>query len=298
MDPRTEFLLQLLQKLGAPLMAAVNVHSSGDAEKDAGALASLLSESVKISIALSQSMNLKPDDGNADAIRVALATLAGGLIADSYKQTGRVPNDNDSQRIAKALESVIVFADNFAPAAEHAQRLKTLDNAAPFFDPVQTDLYAMNALVPAIAAVCEFSFGQPEPRLIQDISDRLGARAKEFMNSLSAGGNAMSELVILQALGQLYADAHSAETKRLKAQGGDSTASIDAVWASFDKQASMVEVLLGSMAGGSHNASGSSSGSVKPDVAPAATPPPPPPAAPAAASPPAGGTPMSFFKKK
>ncbi len=304
MDPRTQFLLQLLQKLGAPLMAAVNTHSQGDAsgEKDAGTLAQLLSESVKISIALSQSMNLKPDDGDADAIRVALAALAGGLIADSYKQNGRVPNENEGRRIAKALESVIVFADNFAPAAEHAQRLKTLEGPAPFFDPVQTDLYAMHALVPAIAAISEFSFGQPEPRLIQDVSDRLDARAKELLGFLSTGVNAMSELVILQALSQLYADAHRAETKRLKAQDGDAQASIDTVWASFDKQVSMVTVLLGSMGGTAATSSGGSGG-VKPAAPPPALPQPqeapaataPPPASPPAA---AGGSPMAFFKKK
>jgi len=306
MDPRTQFLLQLLQKLGAPLMAAVNTHSQGDAngEKDAGTLASLLSESVKISISLSQAMNLKPDDGDADAIRVALAALAGGLIADSYKQNGRVPNENEGRRISKALESVIVFADNFAPAAEHAQRLKTLDNAAPFFDPVQTDLYAMHALVPAISAISEFSFGEPEPRLIQDVSDRLDARAKELMSSMSAAGNAMSELVILQALSQLYADAHRAETKRLKAQGGDAQASIDTVWASFDKQASMVAVLLGSMSGSSTASSGGSSGGVKPAAPPPTLPQPPEspaaatPAAPPASALQAGGSPMAFFKKK
>ena len=284
-------------------MSAVNAHSSGDStgEKDVQAMASLLSESVKISISLSQAMNLKPEDGDADAIRVSLATLAGGLVADSYKQTGRVPGENDVRRISKALESVIVFADNFAPAAEHAQRLKTLDASPPFIDPVQTTLYSIHALTPAIGAIAEFSFGQAEPRLIQDVSDRLGAKAKELLNTLAGGGDAMSELVILQALGQIYAGAHRAETRRLKEKGDDG---IDAVWASFDKQVAMLTVLLGPASGGSTASSGG--GGVKPAVeapvqeAPPAVPPAAaPPAAPAAAAPPAGGgNPMSFFKKK
>lgn len=288
-------------------MSAVNAHSSGDStgEKDAQAMASLLSESVKISISLSQAMNLKAEDGDADAIRVSLATLAGGLVADSYKQTGRVPGENDVRRISKALESVIVFADNFAPAAEHAQRLKTLDTSPPFIDPVQTNLYSIHALTPAIGAIAEFSFGQAEPRLIQDVADRLGAKAKELLNTLAGGGDAMSELVILQALGQIYAGAHRAETRRLKEKGDDGNATIDAVWASFDKQVAMLTILLGSASGGAAASSGG--GGVKPAVeapaqeAPAAAVPPaaPPPAAPAAAAPPAGGgNPMSFFKKK
>lgn len=302
MAPRTNFLVQLLQKLGAPLMGAVNAHSSGESsgEKDAAVMASLLSESVKISISLSQAMNLKPDDGDADAIRVSLATLAGGLVADSYKQTGRVPSENDVRRISKALESVIVFADNFAPAAEHAQRLQTLEGTPPFIDPVQANIYTLHALVPAISAIAEFSFGQGETRLVQDVAERLGAQSKELLKTFG-GANAMTEMVILQALGQIYASAHKAETARLKANGDDGAASIDAVWTSFDKQVAMLGVVLGPAGA---NTASSSGGGIKPAIdAPAqdAAPQPPPPAAPSAplAAPPAGGgNPMAFFKKK
>lgn len=305
--PRTQFLVQLLQKLGVPLMGAVEAHSSGDpsGEKDALALSSLLSESVKISISLSQAMNLKPEDGDADAIRVALAALAGGLVADSYRQTGRIPSGNDAARIAKALESVIVFADNFAPAAEHAKRLETLGGVAPFVDPVQTNIYAVQALTPAIAAIAEFSFGQAETRLVQDVADRLRARAKDLLFSFSSGSNEMSELVVLQALGQLYASSHRAETKRLKEQSDAAASSLDVVWAAFDRQVAMLSVLLGPAAGQPQGSAGG--GGVKPaietpvvqDAAPVAPPAAAPAAVPPAATPPAGGgNPMSFFKKK
>lgn len=82
MDMRNEFLLQLLQKLGAPLMKAVEKHSAGNQQADANVLASLLSECVKISISLSQAMNLKTEDGDANAIRVSLATLAADLVVN------------------------------------------------------------------------------------------------------------------------------------------------------------------------------------------------------------------------
>src|SRR5690606_11155623 len=117
-----------------------------------------------------------------------------------------------SARIQKSLEAVIVFADNFAPAAEHAQRLKTLDSSLPFFDPVQTNIYTTHAFVPVIAAIAEFSFGVDPARLIQDVAARLGAQARTLQ---PAGGGALSEMVTLQALGQVYAAAHRAETARL-----------------------------------------------------------------------------------
>ncbi len=299
MTSRNDFLLQLLQKLGAPLMAAVNIHAKGDAAQDAQIMAALLSESVQIGLGLSQAMNLKPDDGDADAIRVSLAALAGGIVADFYHQNGRAPHEGDRIRIQKSLEAVIVFADNFAPAAEHTQRLKTLDGTPPFFDPVQTNIYAIHALLPALSAISEFSFGQEGGKMIQDVSSRLGAKAKDVQHSIATGGNAMSELVILQALGEVYGAAHRSEILRLKSSGsGDSAASADAVWKAFDTQVAMLEIVLKSMAGETLPvSSGGGSSAVKPaveapvDVAPAEKPP-------ESASPVAGGSPMSFFKKK
>ena len=270
MDSRSQFILQLLQKLGAPLMRAVNARSDGADEgaKDAQTISALLSETVKISISLSQAMNLKPEDGDADAIRVTLAALAADLVADSYKETGRLPSDTDSRRIAKSLESVLAFTDNFAPAAQHAQRLQTIDGTAPFMDEMQANLYAMNALVPAIAAIAEFPFGQQEAKLIQEVATALSDRAKTLRSNLAQiegeGADAkMAELVLLQSLAQIYAAAHRAETVRLKTLPEDARGelSLTPVWKQFDRQLAMLEVLLGTSAG---NASGRGGKGVKP----------------------------------
>lgn len=306
MAPRTQFLVQLLQKMGAPLMGAINAHSDGadDGQKDASAMAALLSESVKSGIALSQSMNLKTDDGDADAIRVALASLSAQLIADTYKNTGRLPNENDSRRLAKALESVIVFADNFAPANEHMQRLQTLEGTPPFFDPVQTSIYSIHALLPVISALGEFSFGQSETRLLQDVAERLSAKSKELQQKFSPDSGKMGELMVLQALAQIYAACHRAETKRLHEAGdqGGGEVSMEGVWSALEKDVSMIDVLMVAMSGATVQSTGKSGGGVKPAVetpiempAPAAPPAAPPPAS---APPAGGGSPMSFFKKK
>lgn len=316
MDSRSQFLLQLLEKLGAPLMRAINARSGASpgesGQKDAQTIAALLSETVKISISVSQAMNLKPDDGDADAIRVSLAALAGNLVADAYQQTGRIPGEADARRISSSLESVLAFSGNFAPAAEHAQRLQTITGAPSFMDPMQTELYAMNALVPVISAVSEFPFGQQETKLIQDISGKLSERAKALREKLTnVNGTAqaqMAELIILQSLSHIYASAHRAETARLKtlsdeARGGE--LSLDPVWSAFDRQLAMLEVLIGASAGAASSSRGGGGG-VKPAVEtpaqetqiPAAPAAPAEAASPAAEAPPAKpSNPMSFFKK-
>jgi hypothetical protein len=299
---RTQFLMQLLQKLASPLMGAVNAHADmeSDAHKDAATMAALLSESVKIGIAMSQSMNLKTEDGDSDAIRVALSSLAGGLVADHYRTSGRIPSENDGRRMAKILESVIAFSDNFAPNAEHTARLKTLEGVPPFFDPVQTNIYVINALTPVITAISAFSFGQSETRLLQDVAARLGERAKAICGQTDGMG-AMSEIVVIQALAHVYADIHRGQTQTMARGGHEVTVnSMENIWAEFEKRTKMLETLLLSM-GGVGIGGGSSSGGVRPKpVAEAPSAPPeqesaPPQQQPAAAS---GGTPMSFFKKK
>ena len=309
MDPRSQFKIQLLEKLGAPLMRAMSMQGASANTDTAQAIAAMLSESVKISIYLTQVMKLTPEDGDADAIRVALATIAGDLVADAYGQTGRTPTDADAQKIAKALESVLAFSDNFAPATEHAQRLQTLGGNVPFIDPMQTSLYAMAALSPVISAVAEFPFGQQETKLIQDISAKLAERAKALQGTLAdeplplAEGK-VAELVILQSLGQMYAAAHRAETARLRTlpedqRGGE--LSLQPVWDSLDRQIAMVEVLLSSMSGEGNLGSGRGGKGVKPAAEAPAEEAPAQPAAPAAqapAAPPAKpANPMSFFKK-
>ncbi len=312
MNIRTRFLIQFLQKLGAPLMAAVESRGETlNADEKASAVASLLAESVKVGISLSQAMNIKADDGNDDAIRAALAGLAATILSDTYRQTGRVPGENETRRISKILESVIVFADNFTPAAEHAARLETLEGPPPFFDALQTDIYALHALLPAVIAVSEFSFGQPDTRLIQDVADRLTARAKDMRARLAPLSTAMGEMVILQALGQCYEAAHRNETA-LAQKAGDGTAqpSMTQVWAFFDRQAHLLEILLGAVVRDSETSGAAAPAPVAASAPPVEAPAAQPSAAapvqaagavpvqPAAASDDAPANPMAFFKKK
>ncbi len=309
MDSRSQILLQILDKLGVPLMKAAYAQTTAQAgpddagQKEAQAVAALLSETVKISIGLSQAMNLKPEDGNPDSIRIALAALAANLIADISQKTGRLPGEQESRRITKVMESVLAFSDHFAPAAEHASRLRSLGNGPVFFDPAQAALCAMNGLVPVISAVAAFPFGQSETKLIQDIAARLSAKAEDMRGTLlnemaDEAAEKFSALVILQALGQIYAAIHREETSKLlnQPQADQGQGSLEPVWAEFEKQAAMLGVILSAVAGDETvtGASGRGGKTVKPAAAapaeetPAAAPPP--------AAPPKGSNPMAFFK--
>lgn len=323
-DFRSSFLVQLMDKLGGPLVCALlsqggGVSSSGEDTRDAQTIASLLMETVKVSISLSQAMNLRPDDGNPDAIRLGLACVGASLIGEVYKEEGRIPAEGDQRRIVKALESVLAFSGNFAPSPEHGARLSslsTLSGGMPFFDEAQSNVFVLHALAPVVSAVVDFSFGQQESLLVQDIAARLGQKVKDLHHAMAPNAreedSKTARMVLLQLVGRLYAAAHRAETDRLRAlEDRDSeTASIENVWGAFEKQIAVLDVLastLGSAVAAERQekASGEGAGGgVKPSPAaeekilvnqPVTSSPVPSSVPPSSSIRP--GSPMSFFKK-
>ena len=96
MDQRSEFLLELLDKLGAPLMDAMQ--RSGPSELEgAETLAALLGQSVQMGLSLAQKMDLKEEgedkESDSDAVRLSLSAMAGQFVAGSYVRQGHVPTE-------------------------------------------------------------------------------------------------------------------------------------------------------------------------------------------------------------
>lgn len=336
MAKRSAFLVQVLDKIGAPLLAAIEGSAQGQGDdkgvQDAQTLAALLGKAVEMSVHMSQNMDLKGSEEDADSVRLALAGLSGPLIAEVYKATGKVPDENDIKRMNKTMEAVLTFSDNFAPSATHISRLRSLNDEAIHADEDQNTIYVMQALLPVLGAVAEFPFGQPETALVQEIAGKLQAHATTMMGRLlgedetDLGKARYVELMILRALGQVYAESHKAQTKKLleQQQAGAEVSDItmQTVWQSFDLKMSMLEALIGASLpdGAPASAGGVAPVAPTPEPAPqpempaqapvapeqAAAPPPPmppveqqvAPVAPPPAAPPAAaeGNPMTFFK--
>ena len=294
-----KFAIKILEKIGAPLAAAIEaVPLKGeDTEVEAAKImAQMMGQAVQISIALNASLNItESDEGQADSTRLALAALAAPLLADFYRQNERVPEDQDIKRIIKAQEAVLAFAENFSAASEEKSRLTTIDHDAPFFDETQVSLAVLQALTPVIGAIAEFPFGQSETKLLQDVADRLKTDAADI-----AKNGKLGEVMAVKALAQLYADCHRAETQRLASASDENRGelSLDPVWEAYRIRVAMIDAVMGTETGatGTQDTSAPSPAAEKPPIAP-----PPQESAPAqeqapAAAPPASGNPMGFFK--
>lgn len=314
MDPRTEYMALILEKLGTPLLAAV--HEVGSraaatggpaptAREDAEKIAALLGLTTRAGLSLSEKMDLKADQDSADGLRVAVTALVSPLIAGAYQMTGRAPQDNDIDRLLAGFETVLAYADTFGDAADIRNRVQDLEREWAPSDPMQVGLQYFHILVPVVSAVQSFSFGQPEKKLLNDVTTLLLRDAKALRGRLlptaSGAAAAKGELTLLRACALLYSQCHYGEMARLMGMGDkarDMPMSIDPVMKAYEARMELLSDMAQTLIFGSGTqAAGTSTQAPAPTSAPAVF------AAPAAndapPSSPKGdpGNPMSFFVK-
>ncbi len=262
MTPRSQFLIQVLEKLASPMVAAISEVSvrnnmipdtsqQGALKPEAEQVAHLLTKSTQLSIGLSELMDLKVDEKEADSIRLALTSLASPLIANVYRIAGRVPTDTEMDRVVGALNSVIPFSDQFITAADINARMAHMDTDFFPVDSHQITLQYINLLLPAVNSIMAYSFGQPEKKLVQEVTDRLIKDAKAFRTRifphLNEQESARAELAVLRMAAMIYSQCHFGEMAKLMAteeqarQGMAPT--MDSLWQAFGLRMQMLEVL-------------------------------------------------------
>ncbi len=292
MDTKSTFLLQVLEKLAAPMVAAISEVSvrqalipdpaqPGAMRPEAEQVATLLTKSTQMSIGLSGLMDIKPTESDADSIRLALTSLASPLMSNIYRLAGRSPSDAEIQRINDAMSAVVSYADNYGSAADSAVRMAQID--ADFFpsDEAQVAILYMSALLPVVNSIMAYSFGQPEKKLVQDVTERLVReskflRAKMFPEIPEGPLAAKADLALLRMAALIYSQCHFAEMAKLMAtedqvrQGMAPT--MTALWQSFILRMQMLEILgdalvpglrrsVADLAGRGGNAGGNTGGS-------------------------------------
>ncbi len=294
MDQKSEYLIQVFEKIGAPILSSITESHDGqdsDAAPDvlaaqaAQKMAELLARSVKISIDLGKNMDLASTQDQGESLRVALTALAGSLVAGQYKQNGHIPEDNDTTKTVASLQAVMTFSENFTPSPEAIQRLKNLEAQGQQVDEQQTNIQFIHAFLPAIHAVANFSFGEPENQLIQTISRQLIDKAKAlriafFGSSISADDEKLIDLSLIRSLVQIYTSCHELETNKLMTLSEENTAepsSINAVWDCFELRVSMLSTLAEGFSSGKKNiVQNIPSPPPEPEAAPIIKQPPPP----------------------
>ena len=277
MDPRAEYMALVLEKLGTPLLAAV--HEVGNRQAlmgsqvptprdDAEKMATLLGLITKAGIDLSARLDLKADEDTADGLRLAVTSLVSPLVASVYQMTGKMPGESEIERLQAGFETVLAYADNFGAAADIRDRLQGLDREWAPSDPAQVNLQYFQILVPVLSAILAFPFGQPEKKLLNDVTSRLlqdakALRAQLFPNVTGTAATKL-ELSYLRACALLYSQCHYAEMARLMSMGDkarDIPLSPDSVIRAYEARIAMLDALGQSLIFGDDEAAGAGSAS-------------------------------------
>ncbi len=268
MEKRTEFVLQILEKIGTPLLSAIlavpkdQIGPEAASKTEAETIAALLGKTVHLSIELSKILDIDSAGEKADAVRLAAAGLASPIIARQYLAGAGKLNDQDAAKLVEALNAVLSFSENYLPAEEHEIRLQQIVPEGIPGDSYQINIQFLNAFMPTIQAIAAFPYGQPEKKLVQEVSARLTQKAmdlreKHFPN-LSANEQKLVELSFLRPLAGLYADCHNMEMRRLMAldeaarnqliENNGGKMPMDGVWNALDIRMEMLEALAQNMA--------------------------------------------------
>ena len=260
MDPKTDYILQMIEKIGGPLLASMSdvaARKDQPIETQAQKIAELLGSTVQMSIALGDIIDIgKISPEEAETLRVALAALAAPIVADQYRLLEKNPAQNQLQSIAGALETVMTFSDNFTLSPEAIERLKSLEGqSGPVHDTHQSLLMYLSGFVPVVDSIAAYSFGLPEKKMIQDVSNKISERAKALSSSIAGADNADLQKSIsgpiIKVLGTLYSACHTEEMKTITAMDDPDQKAIDGalakLWDRFDLKVSMLESVISHM---------------------------------------------------
>lgn len=275
MNSRTSYLIQIIDKIGGPLLSAVSQNSASNSAdvNEAQNLASLLGKTVQLSIELGKMIEIeKLEAEQSDSLRIALAGLASPLIAEQFKILSKTPGDAELQKLTHALEAVMTFSDNFTPSRENAERLASIGANGSPVDAHQVHVQYIQAFAPVAHVITSFSFGQTEKKIAQETAEKITAKAKAIVTDIFSGEidedqRKLAELALVKSLAEIYVSCHTSEMNKLMAiQEPDANAqtnALSAVWSGFDARAEILGTL-------SENLVPKGSGGAKPSAPPVA----------------------------
>jgi hypothetical protein len=211
------------------------------------ALGSLVDNTVMLSQKLSAQLGASEDQVDA-WVRWALVGAASQVVGATYKIAGRPLTEEEATHIvAIAADLQSKFKSQIPPGQEK------LPNTIATFRAKM-----LEAMVPVVSAVAQYSFGRAEHALLAEVSERLVKNADQVTRALAPTGATPEEWRllcwhVLKAAGQLYTEAHFLEADRLLYMDPDQRAAYFAqhgqivpmaqVWQAFNQRMAMLATL-------------------------------------------------------
>ncbi len=252
---RAELLTVIMHDIGLPVIEGViQVALAQSEEKVIEDVTRLLRQTIDNADDIRGLLDLVEEEEKDVSVRLNLATLSCHIIAAHYKRTGSLPTQAELKRTVSSVDQLLTFSENYIPMdrlegvfPENIRGLSPLSRTV-------ANLVYLKYYVPLVDVVADFSFGENEARLIQNVSEKLRAKATDITRSLmgeelSTAEQKSSELLILSSLIPLYCSCHIREKDRIMGLEEDVRAKednkiqIENIWLLFEKRLSMLTVL-------------------------------------------------------
>lgn len=252
-------LLTTFRQIGLPLLQALTDTAAN--RQAAGGMVEtspnteLFNALVDSTITLSQKLagELGASDEPIDAwVRWALVGSASQVVAANFKSTGQPMQPDEADRLA-------------AIAVELQNKMKTplLPVSASGGEPIPNTVYTfrakmMEAMVPVVGALAQYSFGRSEHALLAEVAEKLVKTADQVTRALAPAGSTPEQWRllcwhVLRASGQIYTESHYAEADRLLYMNPDERTAYFAahgnvppmtqVWQAFNQRMAMLATL-------------------------------------------------------
>lgn len=269
MTQTNSYLITVLETIGTPLMAAVSQVCAEDQsippetrpQEEAKRVAALVSVAVQVSIELGNQLEIAQAP-NIEELRVSLAQVAAGLVADQYRRLKTIPTGDDLQAIYGAAKSVLGFTQSFVLGLEADQRLKALSGSV--IDHAGAKMHYLSAFIPVVNVVSSFAFGQADDAFMRSVAEKMTQKARDIVaaqpGDLSEEQRSLHELHMLRALCNLYAESHKEEIIRMsrldEAQRNavSPDMAVANVWSNFDRRVAMMQTLTHAIVPGAETA--------------------------------------------
>jgi len=251
--PSMQTLLTTFRQVGMPLISALTeAPAVADGAKPQGVNAEQFNALVDSTIAMSRELaaQLGASEDQLDAwVRWALAGASSQLVAAYFKTSGKPLPTDEAKRIAGIAVELQGKFKNLIPGG-----------AEPIPNTVATfRAKMMEAMVPVVGAVAQYSFGRAEHGLLAEVAEKLIKTSDQVTRALAPAGATAEQWRllcwnILKAAGQIYTESHYAEADRLLYMNPDERAAYFAqhgqvvpmtqVWQAFNQRMAMLATLV------------------------------------------------------
>ena len=245
-------LLTVFRQLGLPLLQAASEAQSKDNKDQIQPVnIELLNTLAQSTVMLSQKLAAEAgasEDAIDAWVRWALVGAAAQVVGSTYKSSGKPLSEEEASRLAQIAIGLQEKFKSQIPAGQ-----ENLPNTVATFRAKM-----LEAMVPVVGAVAQYSFGRAEHSLLAEVAEKLVKTADQVTRALAPVGASPEEWRllcwnVLKAAGQVYTEAHFSEADRLLYMDPDERAAYFAqngqvipmqqVWQAFNQRMAMLATL-------------------------------------------------------